>query len=143
MSSLHYEYAEHTLDILRPILFQNRGGNADDGDKDDNLENPDPWAQVISQLITTEIKHDVALCLLAEVLEDSAGVAVDSALDVCGPAACLVASSCILSDLGGSTTSSASTNLVTALPLVFRTIRRQYLTKPLDDADDVSHVPRD
>ena len=135
MSSLYYAYSEHTLEILRPILFQDIGTDA-------NVENPGAWPQIYSQLVSAEIKYDVALCLLAEVLEESACGALDTALDTCGPEACLVASSRILSDLGGSMTSPVSTNLVTSIPLVLRTIRRKHLTKPIDDADDVYHVPK-
>lgn len=115
MTDLQYAYSEEVLRILRPLLFEDNK----------NDEATILWPEIRSQLTSPEVKHDVALCLLAEVALESKEV--DITLDACGAGVCLVASSRILTDLGGSSPASSS-NLVTALPLALRTIRRHYLT---------------
>jgi hypothetical protein len=123
-----YEYSSRAKSLLNFIWNpQNKSVK--------NVSYDDPWSNLQSELLNPSClpvdKHDVALCLLADVVFDPthAEESINQTLDACGPEACLTASSIILSDLAVDSDS----NLLPSFPWLLRTIRRLFLhTNPPD-----------
>lgn len=122
-SIYQYEYPDECLQIAGPILHAPQ------------QEAKAKWREIRQHLRASSssslLKHDVALFLLAEVTIQNDDNELEETLAACGRDAVIASCSRILSSLG-----KHQHDLVTALPLMLRTIRRYSLSTTVVIEDD-------
>lgn len=121
-SIYQYEYPDECLQIASPILHVPQ------------QEAKAIWQEIRQHLRSSSsslLKHDIALFLLAEVTIQNNDNELEETLTACGKDAVIAGCSRILINLG-----KQQQDLVTALPLVLRTIRRYNLSTTVIIEDD-------